>query len=211
MTNIEIKNLKTLPENLHFALIGIMLGDGFIYRPSITSNSRFEMSFGSNFKQFAESIGELFKEFLNTPVKTIQIKGKDRNYINLRLKTISLPVFNYYFNLFYEFDSEKGKFVKIVPKNISDLLNSVVLAYLIMTDGNFDKGRNRVRIYTNSYNKEDVERLAAAINTNLGIYAAVIHDRKNQWIITIGAKQLTLLREKVSTYFDPSMLYRIGV
>lgn len=207
----NLKDLKLLPENLHSILIGIMLGDGSIYKSSPTSNSRFEMSFGSDYSKFAESIGDLFKDFINTPVKSIQIKGKDRNYINFRLKTISLPVFNYYFNLFYEFNSEKGKFVKIIPKDISDLLNSVVLAYLIMTDGNFDKGRNRLRIYTNSYNKEDVERLASAINTNLDIYAAVLYDRKNQWIITIGAKQLPLLREKVETFFEPSMLYRIGV
>ena len=59
-------------------------------------------------------------------------------------------------------------------------MDPIVLAYLIMTDGNFDRGRNRVRIYTNSYSKEDVERLATAINTNLGIYAAVLYDRKNQ-------------------------------
>ena len=63
-----------------------------------------------------------------------------------------------------------------------------------MTEGNFDKGRNRVRIYTNSYSKKEVEMLAAAINTKLGIYAGVLQDRKNQWIITIGAKQLSLLR-----------------
>lgn len=49
-----------------------------------------------------------------------------------------------------------------------------------MTDGNFDKSRSRVRIYTNSYNKADVERLALAINEKLGIYAGVLHDRKNQ-------------------------------
>ena len=211
MTNTERKNLIKLPENLHFALIGIMLGDGSIYWPSITSNSGFEMSFVSNYKQFAESIGELFKDYLITPVKTIKIKGKDKIYINYRLKTKSLPVFNLYFNMFYKYNTEKDKYVKIIPKNISDLLNPVVLAYLIMTDGNFDKTRNRVRIYTNSYIKEDVERLAKAINTKLGIYAGVLHDRKDQWIITIGSKQLSLLREIVSHHFESSMLYRIGV
>ena len=211
MTNNDIKNLKTLPENLHFTLIGIMLGDGHISRSSLTSNSRFEMSFGSNYKQFAESIGELFKDFLNIPVKTVQIKGKNKVYINYRLKTISLPVFNQYYDMFYEYNIEKSKYVKIIPKNISDLLNSVVLAYLIMTDGNFDKSRKRVRIYTNSYIKEDVERLANAISIKLGIYAGVLHDRKDQWIITIGSKQLPLLREIVSSHFEPSMLYRIGI
>ena len=90
-------------------------------------------------------------------------------------------------------------------------MDPIVLAYLIMTDGNFDKGRNRVRIYTNSFKKEEVENLALAINNKLGIYAGVLHDRKDQWIITIGAKNLSLLRETVSPYFHNSMLYRIGI
>ena len=90
-------------------------------------------------------------------------------------------------------------------------MNPIVLAYLIMTDGNFDKGRNRVRIYTNSYTKVEVESLAKAINNNLGIYTGVLHDRNNQWILTIGAKQLDLLRNTVSSHFHKSMLYRIGL
>jgi len=80
-----------------------------------------------------------------------------------------------------------------------------------MTDGNYDKSRNRVRIYTNSYTKEEVQNLANAINTNLNIYAGVLHDRKNQWILTIGSKQFYLLRKLTSTYFEPSMLYRLGI
>jgi LAGLIDADG DNA endonuclease family len=59
-------------------------------------------------------------------------------------------------------------------------MNSTVLAYLIMSDGNFDKSRNRVRIYTNSYTKKKVELIAKAINLNLNIYVGVLHDRKNQ-------------------------------
>lgn len=159
------------------------------------------MSFGSDYKQFAESIGSLFKDFMKTPVRVVEIKGKNKNYINFRLKTISLPVFNQYFEMFYKFNIENGKFVKIIPQNISDSMNPVVLAYLIMTDGNFDKCRNRVRIYTNSYSKEDVDRLANVINNKLGVYAGVLFDRKDQWIITIGAKQLYLLRDIVSPHF----------
>ena len=58
--------------------------------------------------------------------------------------------------------------------------NEIVLAYLIMSDGNFDKSRNRIRIYTNSYTKEDVQRLALAIQNKLNIYTGVLHDRKDQ-------------------------------
>lgn len=42
-------------------------------------------------------------------------------------------------------------------------MNPVVLAYLIMTEGNLDKNRNRVRIYTNSYSKNNVVKLANSI------------------------------------------------
>jgi hypothetical protein len=82
-------------------------------------------------------------------------------------------------------------------------MDPIVLAYLIMGDGNFDKSRNRVRIYTNSYTKKEVENLALAINNKLSIYAGVLHDRKDQWIITIGAKYLDLLRSTVSLLSFP--------
>ena len=90
-------------------------------------------------------------------------------------------------------------------------MNPIVLAYLIMSDGNFDKSRNRIRIYTNSFTKQEVEILAESIKNKLGIYVGVLHDRKDQWIITIGAKQLELLRKLVLPYFEKSMLYRIGL
>ena len=207
-----------LPNNLHDILIGIMLGDGSFYRLTPTSNTRFEMSFGEKYKKFAESIYILFKDYIKTPLKPIEIKGKNKIYINYRLKTLSLPIFNPYFDLFYEyqqnnikFNSKRKKYIKIIPYNILELMNPIVLAYLIMTDGNFDRGRNRIQIYTNSYTKNDVKRLALAIQTKMDIYVGVLHDRKDQWILTIGATQLPLLRNLVYSNFEPSMLYRIGI
>ena len=37
-----------------------------------------------------------------------------------------------------------------------------------------------------SYKKEEVERLALAINDKFNIYIGVLHDRNNQWILTIA-------------------------
>lgn len=210
--NINNNQIVTcLPIDLHFILIGIMLGDGSLYRSSPTANVRLEISLGQNYEAFALFLGNLFKEYMSNPVKTLEIKGKNKNYTNYRLKTKSLPVFVNYFDMFYELDKDLNKYKKIVPRNICELMNPIILAYLIMTDGNFDKGRNRVRIYTNSYTKKEVENLALAINTKLNIYVGVLHDRNNQWILTIGAKYLDLLRDVVSKHFHASMLYRIGV
>lgn len=180
-----------------------MLGDGYIYKTSSTSNSRFEISFGKDREAFANLIGNLFKEYSNTGIKIIPVRGSSLLSFkyNFRFKTKTLPIFNYYHNIFYEANNEIWKYKKIVPHNILDIMDSTVLAYLIMTDGNFDKSRNRVRIYTNSYSKAEVERLALAINTKLNIYIGVLHDRKDQWILTIGAKQFELLRKIVSPHF----------
>ena len=63
------------------------------------------------------------------PVKFVEIKTKDKTYTNFRLKTKSLPLFNSYFNMFYKLDTNSGKYVKIVPENIIDLMNPIVLVF----------------------------------------------------------------------------------
>ena len=207
----NLNNTLKLPENLHSIFIGTMLGDGSLYRTSLTSNVRFEVSFGQKYELFALYLGELFKDYMSNPVKQIEINVKNTVYKNYRLKTKSIPIFLQYYDMFYEYNENLNKFIKVIPKNIIDNLNPIVLAYLIMTDGNYDKGRKRVRIYTNSYKKEEVENLAKAINNKLNIYTGVMHDRNNQYILTIGANYLELLRKTVSPYFHSSMLYRIGL
>ena len=206
-----MNNIKNnLPQELHSILIGLMLSDGSLYRSSPTANVRFELSFGEKYKELAFHIGEMFKDYMSNPVKSVEIKGKNKDYINYRLKTKTLPVFNSYYDMFYK-STEQNKFVKIVPENIFDLIDPIVLAYLIQGDGNYDKSRNRVRIYTNSFSKQEVEKLALAINTRLNIYTGVLHDRKDQWILTIGAKELNFCREITIKYFHPTMLYRLGL
>jgi hypothetical protein len=200
-----------LPLVVRSIFVGTMLGDGSLYRSSPTSNVRFEVSFGKNYQLFALHLGEVFKEYMNNPVKALEVKGKDKTFTNYRLKTRSLPLFVPYYLKFYEFNEGLNKFTKIVPLDIIEFMDPIVLAYLIMTDGNFDKGRNRVRIYTNSYSKEEVQRLASTIKDKFDIYTGVLHDRKNQWILTIGAKNLELLRSIVNPHFHPSMRYRIGL
>ncbi len=200
--NFNINDLKFINHNLinhnfqKSVIIGLLLGDGSLYRKNVHSNARLELSFGSKYKDFALSIEDILKDYLSNPLKSVNIKINSKIYLNYRLKTKSLPLFSELFDLFYKLDSEGIKYKKLIPVNIWDLLDPVSLAYLIMGDGNFDKGRNRIRIY-NNFKKQEVELLAKSINLKFGIYVGVLHDRKDQWIMTIGAKQLTSLRELV--------------
>lgn len=59
---------------------------------------------------------------MNNPVKSLEIKSKNNTYKNFRLKTRTLPLFAYYHDLFYKYSLEQNKYIKIVPKNIEDLM-----------------------------------------------------------------------------------------
>jgi hypothetical protein len=57
-------------------LIGLILGDASLSRASISSNTRLDFSFGEKYKLFAEKIENIFKLFISTPLKRVEIKGK---------------------------------------------------------------------------------------------------------------------------------------
>lgn len=211
--NNNLNNSKVLPQRLHEVLIGFMLGDGGVFYASKRSTTpRFEFSMGQDRLEFAQHMASLFQVYAINPLKAITVQAivNGKLLTSYRFKTKSLSVFTYYRNLFYVVNDITGKATKVVPNNISALLTPVVLAYLIMSDGNYDAGRNRVRIYTNSFTKADTEMLASAIQSKFGISTGVMLDRNDQYIITIGASQLPQLRALVSQHMVPSMKYRIG-
>jgi hypothetical protein len=113
---------------------------------------------------------------------------------------------------------EKGKYKKIIPSNIAELLCPIVLAHLIMGDGTFSAKDSRIRIYTNHFSFEECNLLADAITHNCNIHCKVLFDRiggpsgdDKQYILTIGKNQLIKLQELVSPHMHTSMLYRIGL
>ena len=92
--------------------------------------------------------------------------------------------------MFYKLNENTNKFTKVIPDNIEELITPVVLAHLIMGDGNLKPKDNILRIYTNSFTKQDVERLAEAITNKLGIVTRVVHDRNEQFMLVISKDQL---------------------
>jgi len=63
-------------------------------------------------------------------------KGKEITQYHFRTKTH--PLFTALHSLWYKWEDDKNKFIKIVPLNISEMFSDVSLAYCIMDDGYFD-------------------------------------------------------------------------
>jgi len=80
-----------------------------------------------------------------------------------------------------------------------------------MGDGNLKLPDEIIRIYTNSFTKEEVELLSLAITKKLNILSKVVHDRNDQYMITISKSQLPLVRELIKVYMHPSMYYKLGL
>ena len=101
--------------------------------------------------------------------------------------------------------------MKIIPLNIEELMSPVVLAHLLMGHGNLKQPDKIIRIYTNSFTQVEVNLLALAITRKLNILTKVVHDRNNQYMITISKSQLPLVQEVLKSHMHPSMYYKIDL
>lgn len=80
-----------------------------------------------------------------------------------------------------------------------------------MGDGNLKGGKGIIRIYTNSFTKLEVEKLAFTITSKLDIKTKAVHDRNGQYILTINKSQLNAVRTLIESYMHPSMLYKLDM
>jgi len=68
-----------------------------------------------------------------------------------------------------------------------------------------------IRIYINSFTKEEVELLASTITVKLNILTKVVHDRNNQYMITFSKSNLPSVRKLIIPNMQPSMYYKLGL
>jgi hypothetical protein len=211
------RSSKELPKPLFHVAVGQLLSDAHADKSSPTSNTRLTWSFGTGYKQYANYVGDLFNAYCNKGVYSVNVlakKGGD-SYVNYRLKTATLPIFNALYDMFYILCPVTGKRVKIVPLNIDCLMSPITLAHLIMGDGGYNKASNMVRIFTYNFTLEDCPRLAQSI-TNMNIETQVKYDRlgkngEKQYILKIDGSQLKTLCDTVTPHMESSMYYRVGL
>jgi hypothetical protein len=212
----EYRSKSKLSLYLNDVLIGLLLSDGHLERSSPTSAVRLSVSFGAKHSLYLLHLYDLFEPYTNTGPVSVCVNNKktQTKHEVLKFNTVSLPQLLFYYKLFYNLTDSvgsQGKLIKIVPVNIEELMTPVVLAHLLMGDGNLKLPDQILRIYTNSFTREEVELLALAITKKLSIITKVVHDRNNQYIITISRNQLPLVIELIKIHMHSSMYYKLGL
>ena len=103
----DYRLMNRLPPYLNDTLIGLLLSDGGLQRSTYTSNVRLSVTMSINSYPYIFHLYNLFEPYIDTDLRVIDIKSSnktsyDRNYSTIRFKTISVPQFLYYYNIFYK-------------------------------------------------------------------------------------------------------------
>ena len=114
--------------------MGTLLGDASLERKKSSHNTR--LRFDQSYPEHAPYLQSIYSIFQNLTgplgMPKIHIRKPDKRtakvYSSIAFKTRALEPLNYFYDIFYTYDSN-GKRHKVIPINIDELLTSRGLAY----------------------------------------------------------------------------------
>jgi hypothetical protein len=122
----QYKNHYILTDIQREALIGIILGDGFIEKskPAHNARIRIEQSYPEK-SEYLKSLHELLEPLTAMEPTLLTRNNKKRGTItqSLYFRTLAMPCLNFYHELFYKDN------IKVIPRNLEELLTARGLAY----------------------------------------------------------------------------------
>jgi hypothetical protein len=158
------------------ALIGIILGDGFLDRvkPNHNTRLRIEQSYPEK-EKYLRSLYELLEPIttMSPTIVTRKDKRSSTTTQSLYFRTLAMPCLNDYYDLFYK------ERVKVIPRNLNTLLTARGLAYWIMDDGG-KSVYNQTILHTRSFMLEDVKYLQSVLFENFGLVTRLEEKKKDQ-------------------------------
>lgn len=200
----KIRELKSLPltEHQKAVLIGSVLGDAYLEPNWSKTNYRLNIRQSITQKDYVQWKYGVFENLVLTPPQQYdQTKC-------VWFRTISHSEITDLHQMLYR----DGK--KIIPQNIAELIsNPVTLAVWFMDDGNLAMRRGKVYGYhlnTQSFTKEENERLAHTLETLYGIHCTVEKNKKYYRLAIWRETSRIMFVSLVEKYILSSMTYKIG-
>ena len=174
---IDKDQLELFSKNIQDVLIGSLLGDGCISKSGrVPIHFRFKQSvIHAEYFFFMYFILENYLTLGSPGFNQFFDKRYGQTYSSLLLLTnaVSKDKLNldYLKELFYKWDNENQKGIKIIPQNIVDLFSPIALAFWIADDGHFY--HNGIFLNTQSFGEDGVNLLIEALDKNFDIKATI--------------------------------------
>jgi recombination protein RecA len=188
-------------------IIGSLLGDARLECRSIGVRSpitaRFRVHHGLKQKEYLLWKYNVLKEFVKKEPAEITWVNPKRNLheVSWYFHTKSMQELGTLYHYFYK----NG--IKILPENIFEILNPVMIAVWFMDDGSNTK--ESFTLNTHSLEKKDQVRIVNYLRESFGINATIVKDR-TKLKISIGKYDYKKFSAVVEPYIIPSMIYKIA-
>lgn len=208
MQTLYLKKYKTsliLNKTQISVLIGSILGDGTLRVGKNAINANLKVEQGLKQKDYVFWKYNVFKEWVTTPPKIST--RYDENIVSYDkswwFRTIRHPELTLFHEMFY-FNG-----IKIIPKNIEDLIDPLSLAVWVMDDGSLN--RNIIDISTYSFRLEEVILLQKALFNKFALESKYWKDRDKGYRIYFSKRETKKLIQIISTFIIPNLAYKILV
>lgn len=208
----------TLTQEQKDLLVGTLLGDGNLQTETRGRTWRYRALQQAEHAAYLQHKYKILKNFCQSPPSFSQVLDPRTGKTSERwvFNTMVQSSFRYYGNLFYTEDPSTGKMKKDVPLTIEKLLTPRAIAYWYMDDGSLKwKDRsNAMRICTESFSREGVDRLQKALkklhNIETQLTRKTNHKKLVGYRLAINEKNSAAFRELIRPYLVYPMGYKVS-
>jgi len=207
--------LKIGPHNIDVIsiIIGSTLGDTHLEKRSNGIGTRLKFVQSNKNVEYLMWYHKFFSDRgycnPNTPKLMRRIRKKGEITFEYNINSYTYASFNWIHEMFYTFDEEQKRYIKILPKNLEEFLTPQALAVWFMDDGS--KLRESARIATNNFTKEEIETLCLILERKYNIKASVQSSGKSKGhILYIYKNSMENFSKIVKPFMLPSLYYKLG-
>ena len=200
--------LKSLfPPHQLDVVIGSLLGDACLECRSIGVRSpvtaRFRVHHGDKQKDYVFWKYKILENLVLKEPREISWTNPKRGLheVSWYFHTKSLKEFGVLYHLFYK----DG--IKILPKNIFELLTPQMIAVWFMDDGS-NNGES-LTLNTHGFSKEEQERIVKFFQDRYSVNGKIVKDR-TKWKIAIGKYDYKSFISIIKDFVIPTMNYKIS-
>jgi hypothetical protein len=200
----QYKQSLKLSQELEEVLVGVLLGDACLESQNGGRTFRLKIEQSAQHEAYVRHLYALFGPWVLSPPRFKRCKASNgATSMSWAFSTVSHVALCFHANQFYE---EQGKHV---PELIHRWLTPRGLAYWYMDDGSMKSEQSKGVIFnTQGFQRPDVERLIATLQTQFALSAKLRH-QKDGWQIYLSGTRFERFLELVEPWILAEMRYKL--
>ena len=193
-------------------IVGTLLGDGHLETTDKGRTYRLKIEHSVKQKEYVDWLYQKLQALVGAPPRERSYRGGfNATFTGYGFTTYSLGSLRFYGQQFYPRNR-----IKIVPKIIRKLLESLSVAIWYLDDGSFKSNRHRTFIiHTHSFTRGELKIIQDALSFKFGINTSLNRQEytgKLYWRIYVFSESADKFLKLVKPVIDqlPSMKYKLG-